>query len=88
MVNCDAPITVARMRCPGSTSGSLARVLSSLVSASASGMAISPNCCGSVAKIYSDTPPENVSATGSAVRFSGSVNISFCPSVSSFAPST
>src|ERR1700730_11262516 len=41
-VNCDAPITVARMRWPGSISLSAVRCLSSARSSSASSLAISP----------------------------------------------
>jgi hypothetical protein len=41
-VNCEAPITVARMRWPGSTSGSAVRRLSSPHSAAASSLAMSP----------------------------------------------
>src|ERR1700727_1413307 len=71
-VNCEAPMTVARMRWPGSISGRPVRRLNSPASAAASGLAISPNSSCSWPKMYSATPPENVKAVGTAARGSGS----------------
>ncbi len=84
-VNCEAPITVARMRSAGSTSGT-DRPLRPSTTAWARSMAMSPCDCASWLKMYSATPPETVTNSGSNGRASGSVSCSFSPSRSIGAP--
>ena len=58
-VNCEAPMTVARMRWPGSISGKPERRLSSRASVGASGLAMSPNSARLVAEyVFGDAAGE------------------------------